>query len=107
MSHSGTLYLYQKNRSPRAPRQYSTTVRKFKRRSPLPGVSRRRVGQRCLRLGGGTHILLIGHVLKSDPTGIAGRSMSELLRFCLWVFLVFVCPWPARAEGEKQKEEAA
>ena len=29
-------------------------------------VSRRRVGQRRLRLGDGTHTSLVGHVLKSD-----------------------------------------
>ena len=49
-------------------------------------------------LGGGTHTLLIGHVLKSDRAGVAGCSMSGQMRLRVWVLLVFVRPCRRREE---------
>ena len=54
-------------------------------------VSRRRVGQRRLRFGDRTHTFLVGHVLKSDRTGVSGCSMSGCMRFRARILTTFTC----------------
>ena len=54
-------------------------------------VSRRRVGQRRLRFGGGTHTSLVGHVLKGDRTWVSGCSMSGYMRFRARILTTFTC----------------
>ena len=46
----------------------------------------RRVGQRRLWVGGGTRAFVVGHVLKSDRTGVSGCSMSGYMRLrATWI----------------------
>ena len=54
-------------------------------------VSRRRVGQRRLRLGGGTHTSLVGHVLKGDRSWVLGCSMSGYMRLRARILTTFTC----------------
>ena len=50
----------------------------------------RRVGQRRLWVGGGTRAFVVGHVLKSDRTGVSGCSMSGYMRLRARILTTFV-----------------
>ena len=49
------------------------------------------VSQRRLRFGGGTHTLLVGHVLKGDRSWVLGCSMSGCMRFRARILTTFTC----------------